>query len=656
MWEQRISNRRTWGFRLGAPVLAAIFTITICGIAQTTAPPSNAAAATIADNATVPEDLASAPNSQAEAQNVRVVRLSDVEGTVQIARGNEVQFSQAVMNMPLMEGSRLNTGSDGRAEIEFEDGSVVRITPNSSVTLTRLQMESDDNRSTVIGQSSGLAYYELRSSSQTVYAVVEDGKTITPAADTTFRVDLTAKTPEVSVLAGRIHVVGPENSFTADVHEGQAIDFPKSGNAQYTIADGILPNGFDDWNDQRDQEAQQQAQQQTAAREQGGGANGGMGWGDLDSSGGWYPLPGYGMVWQPYGVGPNFDPYGEGTWTYFGPGFGYSWVSAYPWGWLPFHCGGWSYIGGFGWGWMPGPYGCGGGVFIGAGYGWYGGGWWNRRYPYGRIYNGPPGYRAPVPPRITRGHVPPRIIRVGTGRVNGGTITRIRNTPPIARFNGQKIAPLGSVMAGVRMPMRNAALYNNYPAHIRQLNLRDTLLHGTLQQGIRPARAGMTPGFRGEMRPNLPGRTMPGRVNHGGAFRSPMSMSQRQSFNAVQDHMQNRGFSRNPAGTAPRPIFRSQPTMFGRPNVGPARFSGNGFNSGFRQGANPGFRGGNPGFRSSPAYRGNPGFRSAPAPSFRGGGGFRGGGMSTGGGGHVGGMGGGGFHGGGMSGGGHSGR
>jgi hypothetical protein len=36
------------------------------------------------------------------------------------------------------------------------------------------------------------------------------------------------------------------------------------------------------------------------------------------------------------------------------PGAGYSWVSPYPWGWLPYHSGTWSFFPGYGWGWQPG--------------------------------------------------------------------------------------------------------------------------------------------------------------------------------------------------------------------------------------------------------------------------------------------------------------
>ena len=46
----------------------------------------------------------------------RAVRLSSVEGQVQLSQGQELLANPAVENTPLFEGSLLTTGDDGRAE------------------------------------------------------------------------------------------------------------------------------------------------------------------------------------------------------------------------------------------------------------------------------------------------------------------------------------------------------------------------------------------------------------------------------------------------------------------------------------------------------------------------------------------------------------
>ena len=67
---------------------------------------------------------------------------------------------------------------------------------------------------------------------------------------------------------------------------------------------------------------------------------------------------GYGNVWVPGYTNGSFDPYGNGYWANY-PGWGYTWISAYPWGWLPYHCGAWNYFDAVGWGWIPGECGLG---------------------------------------------------------------------------------------------------------------------------------------------------------------------------------------------------------------------------------------------------------------------------------------------------------
>ncbi len=57
--------------------------------------------------------LSAAVDARADDQ-IRAVRLSNVVGSVQILAGTETEFSQAYPNMPLMQGSTLKTGEDGR--------------------------------------------------------------------------------------------------------------------------------------------------------------------------------------------------------------------------------------------------------------------------------------------------------------------------------------------------------------------------------------------------------------------------------------------------------------------------------------------------------------------------------------------------------------
>ena len=60
--------------------------------------------------------------------HVRIVRLSSVEGQVQIDRATGQGLERAILNTPIVEGTRIVTGDDGLAEVEFENQSALRLT------------------------------------------------------------------------------------------------------------------------------------------------------------------------------------------------------------------------------------------------------------------------------------------------------------------------------------------------------------------------------------------------------------------------------------------------------------------------------------------------------------------------------------------------
>ena len=313
----------------------------------------------------------------------RVARLTFTVGDVRIDRvtGNNTQV--AVLNMPLSEGTVITTGDDGQAEVEFEDGSVARLTPNSSLSLVNLSLGAGGVAQARLALLHGLGYFELRAGTNSQTSVDAQGDLITPIENSTLRVNLDEPPAIVAVLDGMAHVDyqgGTQTSSLADVSAGQSLrDDPipsQSGERRFLVKQEIDPESWDQWNEARDQAAGAEASNQTAAR-QGFAGDQGYGWSDLDANGSWYDVPGQGPIWQPdvaanpggdgSSDGGGFDPYDFGNWTW-QPGAGYVWASGYGWGWTPYRCGTWNYWNGFGWGWSPNLY-CGAYGFGGYGYG-----------------------------------------------------------------------------------------------------------------------------------------------------------------------------------------------------------------------------------------------------------------------------------------------
>jgi ferric-dicitrate binding protein FerR (iron transport regulator) len=374
----------------------------------------------------------------------RVVRLTLVDGPVQVDAANNTGSIPAVLNMPLGEGTRLSTGEGAKAEIEFEDGSVVRLTPNSAVSLDALQVSSMGAISR-ISLLRGETYLELRAARESRFLVDAGGDQMSPTENAVLRVNMDARldamrpdlpTALIAVMSGAVRVSQPQG-FAATVRSGQSLRADATDSRRYLLEEGITQEEWDGWNESRDLEAAQQAGARTAARD-GYAGDQGYGWSDLDANGSWYDVPGQGPVWQPdaaAGLGAGFDPYGSGNWV--GTGGGYVFASNYAWGWTPYRCGAWGFNNGIGWAWSPGSN-CGawgyGGAFYGDGFYGYGGGY---RGPIRRPVRGP-GRGSPILP--VGGPVK------GSGYVVGGGSGVATTRPPV--FRGQELHRLPTVGGG----------------------------------------------------------------------------------------------------------------------------------------------------------------------------------------------------------------
>jgi hypothetical protein len=72
----------------------------------------------------------------------------------------------------------------------------------------------------------------------------------------------------------------------------------------------------------------------------------------LSPHGTWHDSDGLGRVWRPRGEHAGWHPYVHGHWVY--TDVGWTWVSNYEWGAIPYHYGTWALEPELGWVWMPG--------------------------------------------------------------------------------------------------------------------------------------------------------------------------------------------------------------------------------------------------------------------------------------------------------------
>jgi len=277
--------------------------------------------------------------------HVRIVRLSYLQGDVNVDLGQGSGSQRAVLNMPLIEGARVWTGGDGQAEVEFEDGSTVRITPNTGLEFVALGLRDSGVRVSTISVVGGTAYVDVpKLSRDDEFTFQLPNRSFTLTHSVHFRIDMDGMEARLAVMKGQLDVVGPSRSV--DIHKGETLTLNLNDTGRYNLSAGIAGLAYDAWDTDRDDTIREVLNRNTNLYPYG------YGYADLMNYGTFASFSGFGSCWRPYGVTSAWDPFDYGYWSYY-PSFGYTWVSGYPWGWAPYRYGSWTYLDNTGWGWCP---------------------------------------------------------------------------------------------------------------------------------------------------------------------------------------------------------------------------------------------------------------------------------------------------------------
>lgn len=307
----------------------------------------------------------------------RIVRLSFLDGSVQIDRNTGQGFEKAISNMPITQGVKLGTGEDGEAEVEFENGSTVRLAPDTTVSFDQLSLRGDGGKVSLVRLGEGTAYFDVKVKDQDDFRIVYGSHDIHLAKSTHFRAEIADQRARVAVFKGELQLQGVDGEVKVKKNETLTLDLDEP--SQYELAKGIDQGQYDWWDKEREDYHNQYAYN---SKEQGYvDAPYSYGWSDLNYYGSFINIPGYGWGWRPYNVGYAWDPFATGYWVWY-PGWGYTWISPYPWGWMPYRYGAWRFFPGYGWAWTPG--------------------YWQTAYYAPRVINPPPSYRPPRPPSNPR--------------------------------------------------------------------------------------------------------------------------------------------------------------------------------------------------------------------------------------------------------------
>ena len=272
--------------------------------------------------------------------NSGYMRVSLIEGDVQIKTPDSEEWGFASVNTPLAEGDQLWVPQGGRVELQLNTGTYIRLDESSA-----LQILSMDEDSSQFYLSQGYAYifYDAPVSGGVIQIDTPDAST--RAFDrAVFRIDMSEQYTDVAVYKGYVET---ENNVGKTVIEaGQMISLGENTDGE--VSPMGPPDEWEKWNKKRNDRVY-------------AGSDAGSRYlpfelrpysTDFDSYGKWVRVSGYGNVWTPtVAVDAGWSPYRNGRWIW--RGGDYIWVASEPWGWAPYHYGRWSFGVNIGWFWVP---------------------------------------------------------------------------------------------------------------------------------------------------------------------------------------------------------------------------------------------------------------------------------------------------------------
>ncbi len=275
---------------------------------------------------------------------VRLARFASVRGNVTWRADEGLEWSPATTNLPLRQSAQIWVTDGGRAEVQFDDGSVLRLGSGALVTLKTLYSDQD-GEFTQITVNEGLATLRARHE-RSVYRMDTPLVSVTARGPARLRLGV-GEGVEIAVREGQANVEGSLGKAT--IQNGDYLDL-QNANTPYDPRRVPGEDNWDKWNDERD-EALDGAVQRPSHQYL--PPNISLVASDLDDNGTWRDDPEYGHVWCPRVESADWRPYYHGHWTFVNP-FGWTWVSDESWGWAPYHYGTWVSRS-YGWAWRPGP-------------------------------------------------------------------------------------------------------------------------------------------------------------------------------------------------------------------------------------------------------------------------------------------------------------
>jgi hypothetical protein len=267
------------------------------------------------------------------------LRISLIEGDVQVRTEDTGEWVPASINMPLMDGDRIWVPEGGRTELQIRDGSFLRLDENSALEILTIEKDSFQFYLT-----EGRSYANFRGLKGTFLQMDTPDSSIRVYDRSNFRIETRRDGyTDISVYEGVVYAENRDGETRVDEENTLSL-----GQGTYAELSPLGPiDEWERWNRDRDRRlAERRPPSRYLPDELQAYSS------DLAENGRWVRVREYGYVWTPtVHVSVGWAPYRVGRWVWIGGD--YVWVSYEPWGWAPYHYGRWAFISTIGWCWVP---------------------------------------------------------------------------------------------------------------------------------------------------------------------------------------------------------------------------------------------------------------------------------------------------------------
>ncbi len=274
----------------------------------------------------------------AHSQDLGLMRLSFIEGDVQVLIKDTTDWTPAAINLPLSEGDRIWVAEDGKAEFHIRGGVYARMDGNTALDVMTI---SPDSAQFYLDQ--GHTYFNNRRGGIQAVQVDTPQSSIRSYDNSIMLVDVSEdNVVEVSMLKG--YAIVESRTGATQVSAGNTLTVRGEDNAE--LAPINSPDEWERWNTDRDRRLTAWSDSSRYLPDELHDYSS-----DFDENGRWEYVSDYGYVWTPTMVDSVWAPYTVGNWVWMrGQNV---WIAQDPWCWAPCHYGRWVFLASRGWLWVP---------------------------------------------------------------------------------------------------------------------------------------------------------------------------------------------------------------------------------------------------------------------------------------------------------------